>query len=212
MLEEHFFNLLFHRMRLLDGIRPDIIRAADAVIAAVTHGGRFMVYDENGQMNSESNYRNSGLKLPQNGMNGSGELLPVTPRDVVIVYCMLPATEQSLTALDTARDSGAYTIVVCPRTQGGVVPAGRTLAGGADIHLDNLSDADGIIIPDGWETPIAPTTGIINDVILWMLHGEIIDRMIQRGMTPGVLRGSHLRGGRPWNHAVPDSLMRERGW
>ena len=212
MLEEQFFNLLFHRMRLLDGIRPLIIRAADAVIAAVTHGGRFMVYDENGQMTGESDYRNSGLKLPKRGMNDDGELLPVTPRDVVIIYSMFPATKKSLTALDAARDAGAYTIVVCPRTHGGVVPAGQSLAESADIHLDNMSDADGVILPEGWETPIAPTTGIINDVILWMLHGEIIDRMVQRGMTPGVLRGSHLRGGRLWNHAVPDSLMRERGW
>ena len=212
MLEEQFFNLLFHRLRLLEGIRPAIIRAADAVIAAVTHGGRLMVYDENGQMNGESVYRNSGLKLPSQGVTSDGELLPVTPLDVVIIYCLMPATEKSLTALDAARDSGSYTIVVCPTTRDGVVTGERTLAEHADIHLDDLSDADGVILPDGWDTPIAPTTAIMNDVILWMLHGEIIDRMLARGLVPGVLRGGHLRGGRPWNHAVPDSLKDARGW
>ena len=212
MLEEQYFNLLFHRLQLLDGIKPTIIRAADAVIAAVTHGGRLMVYDENGQMTGESNYRNSGLKLPTQGMSSDGKLLPVTPRDVVIIYCLTPGTEMSLAALDAARDAGSYTIVVCPGTHDGVVPGGRTLAEHADIHLDDLSDSGGVILPDGWDTPIAPTTGIMNDVILWMLHAEIIDRMLARGMVPGVLRGGHLRGGRPWNHAVPDSLKTERGW
>ena len=122
MLEDRYFTLLFHRLRLLEGIRPAVIRAADAVIAAVTHGGRLMVYDETGQMTGESVYRNSGLKLPSTGMNSDGELLPVTPRDVVIIYCLMPATEKSLAALDAARDAGAFTIVVCPGTSVGCQP------------------------------------------------------------------------------------------
>lgn len=212
MLDEQFFRILFDRMRNIERLLPDITRAADAVIDAVTHGGRFYAYDENNQMNNESSYRCSGLKLPQSGNVGGTELVDVTARDIVIIYSLLPATEKTLKALDKARDAGCFTIAVCPKTRGGKTPQGRTLAESVDIHLDDLSDAGGVIRPTGWKSYIAPTTAIMNDILLWALHGQIIDRMIMRGMTPGVLRGGHLKGGRKYNHAVVDSLFRERGW
>ncbi len=212
MIEEQFFTILYDRLGRLESVRPTIILAAEAVIAAVTNGGRLVVYDENGQMNGESVYRNSGLKLPTDGRAPDGGLVDVDAKDVVIIYSLLPGTERSFAAFDKARDAGSYIVAVCPRTRGGVIPPGRSLAAEADVYIDDLSDADGAVLPEGWTTPIASTTGIMNDVVLWAFHGEIIDRMLARGMVPGVQRGSHLRGGRIWNRTVSDSLFNVRGW
>lgn len=212
MLEERFFRILFGRMSNIELLMPVIDSAAEMVVNAVTHGGRFVVYDENGQMNGESSYRCSGLRLPFSGVGEDGGLIDVTAKDVVIVYSLLPATERSMTALEKARVSGCYTIVVCPKTRGEHEPEHATLAQMAHVHIDNLSDADGVVRPSGWKNTVAPTTAIMNDVLLWCLHGRIIDLMMMRGMTPGVLRGSHLRGGRNYNRAFVDSLFTERGW
>ncbi len=212
MLEVQFFNILFERMRGIDRLMPEINRAAEAVIAAVITGGRFVVYDENGQMNGESSYRCSGLRLPVSGVDGNGELIDVIAKDVVIIYSLLPVTEKSLVALDKARIAGCYIIAVCPKTRGEIAPPGRTLAEYADIHIDDLSDAEGVISPKGWKKSIAPATAIMNNMILWYIHGTIIDRMLMRGMVPGVLRGGHIKGGNKWNKSVVDSLYNIRGW
>ena len=212
MLEEQFFRILFHRMKSIEDLEPLINMAADMVIASVTTGGRFVVYDETGQMNGESSYRCSGLRLPVNGETGDKELIDVTAKDVVIIYSLLPVTEKSLAALDKAKVAGCYIIAVCPKTRGEKVPPGRSLADCADLHIDDLSDAEGVIRPKGWKNTIASTTAIMNDVILWYLHGTIIDRMLMRDMIPGVLRGGHIKGGSNWNRAVVDSLYRLRGW
>ncbi|MBT4484637.1 MAG: DUF2529 family protein [Candidatus Latescibacteria bacterium] len=212
MLEEQFFRILFSRMNNIEEIEPQVTIAADMVIAAVTSGGRFVVYDENGQMSGESSYRCSGLRLPVHGATSDMELIYVTAKDVVIIYSLLPATEKSLAALDKARVAGCYIIAVCPKTRGEKIPPGRTLAEYADIHIDDLSDAEGVIRPEGWKKSIAPTTAIMNDIILWYLHGTIIDRMLMRGMVPGVLRGGHIKGGNNWNKTVVDSLYKVRGW
>ncbi|MFC1692094.1 DUF2529 family protein [Candidatus Latescibacterota bacterium] len=212
MLEEQFFRILFNRMNSIEKLEPLINKAADMVIAAVTSGGRFVVYDENAQMSGESSYRCSGLRLPVYGITNNEKLIDVTAKDVVVIYSLLPVTEKSLTALDKARVAGCYIIAVCPKTRGEKTPPGRTLADYSDLHIDDLSDAEGVIRPQGWKNSIAPTTAIINDIILWYLHGTIIDRMLVRGMVPGVLRGGHLKGGSNWNRAVVDSLYKLRGW
>ena len=212
MLEEQFFRILFSRMNNIEELEPLVINVADMVIAAVTSGGRFVVYDENGQMSGESSYRCSGLRLPVNGVVGDKELIDVTAKDVIIIYSLLPVTEKSLAALDKARVAGCYLIAVCPKTRGEKIPPGRTLAKYADIHIDDLSDAEGVIRPGGWKKSIAPTTAIMNDIILWYIHSTIIDRMLMRGMVPGVLRGGHIKGGNNWNKTVVDSLYKVRGW
>jgi len=212
MLEEKFFRILFDRIENIDTLMPDINRAADAIIEAVTHGGRMMVYDERSQLSQESNYRCAGLRLPRPAVTPEGDLMDVTPLDVVVIYSHLPATEKSLRALDKARTAGSWVVAVCPKTRNGKVPDGPTLAVQAHLHIDDLSDAGGTVRPPGWKNAIAPTTAIMNDVILWVLHGQIIDRMTARGVTPGVLRGGHLKGGSEFNHAVVDSLFNARGW
>jgi uncharacterized phosphosugar-binding protein len=212
MLEAQFFGILFERMKNIELLIPEINRAADAVIEAVTHGGRFIVYDENGMMNGESSYRCSGLRLPYSGNDQNGGLIDVNAGDVVIVYSLLPASEKSLKAVEKARNAGSYLIAVCPRTRCEIRPSGPNLADSVDIFIDDLSDADGMLRPKGWKHSIAPTSAIMNDVILWCLHGQIIDRMTAHGMTPGVLRGGHLKGGAAYNTSVVDSLFKARGW
>lgn len=81
-------------------------------------------------------------------------------------------------------------------------PSGRRLFEVADIVLDNHAPyGDAFFAIEGFDTKVAPLSGIAAAVLMWALTVGIVERLAARGIAPSVYTSINLPGG-------PDAVER----
>jgi hypothetical protein len=99
----------------------------------------------------------------------------------------------------------------------GMGPAGYDrLREACDAYLPTACAEGGVIEtqPDGLDrglTAICPTGGIVNNILMQMLHAQFAEEMIRRGHYPLWQMGSYRTGGREFN-LKNDKLFLQRGF
>jgi len=100
-----------------------------------------------------------------------------------------------------------YTTTVDP-----VHPSGKRLYEMVDLAIDNCAPAaEAMMEVPGIEAHYAAASGIACDILLWSITSVAIDKLMEKGITPGVLKSANFPGGREYNKKLAETYN-EHGW
>ena len=101
-----------------------------------------------------------------------------------------------------------YTTAVEP-----VHPSGKKLYEMVDIAMDNCAPAaEAMIEVPGIEAKFAAASGIACDILLWSMTAVAVEKLQEKGITPGILKSVNFPGGRDYNHNVLYPQYDKFGW
>ena len=135
----------------------------------------------------------------------------VSKGDIVLVTAY---TSNHLEEIKTARESrkkGAFVVALSPFSTDGD-SSGTRLYKEVDAAFNTYSpESWGVVPVKGIKRKICPTTGVIGDLVLWLIVAEWADNMARRGEMPYFLKGYFMKNGREYNDATRPYFS-QRGW
>ena len=94
-----------------------------------------------------------------------------------------------------------------------VHPSGKKLYEIATLTLDNCAPAaEAMLEVEGIEAKFAAASGIASDYILWSLTSVAVEKLLEMGITPGILKSANFPGGNDYNKTVIEPHYDEFGW
>lgn len=104
--------------------------------------------------------------------------------------------------------SMAYAVQVDP-----VHESGKKLYEMATLTLDNCAPAaEAMLEVEGIEARFAAASGIASDYILWNVTSVVVEELLSRGITPGILKSANYPGGNDYNKTVIEPNYEKYGW
>ena len=129
----------------------------------------------------------------------------VSGRNLPVVDLAIEAKKMGLTLIVIT--SMAYTTQV-PSDH----PSGKRLFELGDIVIDNCAPAAEAMLPvEGLEARFAAASGISAAYIMWAVSAVVIEELLKRGITPGVLKSANFPGGVEFNAELA-RIYQEKGW
>ena len=117
-------------------------------------------------------------------------------RDCTILIATDRDDEEDLALLEAARGNGHLVIAIGQDNS-------EAVRRGCDRFLSNrCSEPDGVLPIPGSGTAICPATGIINNIVMQSLLGEMISAMCARGVCPYFVMGVFRTGAQEYNDAT----------
>ena len=87
----------------------------------------------------------------------------------------------------------------------------QTIHKSCDVYFDDRCDEVAGVIPiPGLPDKVCPATGILNNVIMYMLTAQFVDEMCRRGAVPYFFMGAY-RDGSDYNSVMRPFCL-ERGY
>ena len=104
--------------------------------------------------------------------------------------------------------SMAYAVQVDP-----VHESGKKLYEMATLTLDNCAPAaEAMLEVEGIEARFAAASGIASDYIMWNVTSVVVEELLSRGITPGILKSANFPGGNDYNKTVIEPNYEKYGW
>ncbi|MEG0767535.1 MAG: sugar isomerase domain-containing protein, partial [Clostridia bacterium] len=120
----------------------------------------------------------------------------VSGRNVPVVDLALEAKRMGLTVI--ALTSMTYSPQVSSDH-----PCGKRLFELADLVLDNCAPAaEAMMDVEGLEPKMCAASGLSAAFLMWSVTTVAVEAMLQKGMTPGVLKSANFPGGNEFNAEV----------
>ena len=94
-----------------------------------------------------------------------------------------------------------------------VHPSGKKLYEIATVTLDNCAPAaEAMIDVDGIEAKFGAASGIASDYILWSITSVAVESLLEKGITPGILKSANYPGGNDYHQTVIHPNYDKFGW
>ncbi len=193
--------------------RENIIKAGELIADAIQNGGKVWLDTICHYIEFDSINRGGGpafyQKLSQFDKCKPGDVIitsSVSGRTESVVNLAYEAVEKGMTVI--AFTSMAYATEVEP-----VHFSGKKLYEIATHTLDNCAPkAEAMIDVPGIEAKFAAASGIASDYIMWSITSCVVDTLMARGITPGILKSANFPGGMEYNIEVVNKNYEKYGW
>ncbi len=94
-----------------------------------------------------------------------------------------------------------------------VHPSGKKLYEIATLTLDNCAPAaEAMLEVDGIEARFGAASGIASDYIMWSVTSVAVEKLLEKGITPGILKSANFPGGNDYNKTVIEPNYEKFGW
>ena len=94
-----------------------------------------------------------------------------------------------------------------------VHPSGKKLYEIATLTIDNCAPAaEAMLEVDGIEARFGAASGIASDYIMWSITSVAVEKLLERGITPGILKSANFPGGNEYNKTVIEPNYEKYGW
>lgn len=94
-----------------------------------------------------------------------------------------------------------------------VHPSGKKLYEIATLTLDNCAPAaEAMLEVDGIEAKFAAASGIASDYIMWSVTSVAVEKLLEKGITPGIFKSANFPGGADYNKTVVEPNYDKYGW
>ena len=94
-----------------------------------------------------------------------------------------------------------------------VHPSGKKLYEIATITIDNCAPAaEAMLDVDGIEAKFGAASGIASDYIMWSITSVAVEKLLEKGITPGILKSANFPGGNDYNKTVIEPNYDKYGW
>ena len=130
----------------------------------------------------------------------------VSGRTPHIVHLAYEAVQMGIKVI--AFTSMEYATAVDP-----VHPSGKKLHEIATLAIDNCAPAaEAMMDVEGIEAKFAAASGIASDYILWNITSVAVEKLLEKGITPGILKSHNFPGGGEYNAKVVHENYNKYGW
>lgn len=107
----------------------------------------------------------------------------------------------------------AFTSMEYTMSVDAVHPSGKRLYEMVDLAMDNCAPAaEAMIDVPGIEAKFAAASGIACDILLWSMTSVAVEKLQEKGITPGILKSANYPGGSDYNHNVLEPNYEKYGW
>ena len=139
------------------------------------------------------------------------------PGDVLMVSSVSGRTVSTVDLAYEAKKFGLKVIVFISMEYAQAVeavhPSGMKLYEMADIVMDNCAPAaEAMMEVPGIEAHYAAASGITSDILLWSMTTVAVEELLNRGITPGILKSANFPGGNEYNKTIIEPHYAEFGW
>jgi uncharacterized phosphosugar-binding protein len=91
--------------------------------------------------------------------------------------------------------------------------SGQKLYEFADLVMDNCAPAaEAMLEVEGIEARFAAASGLASGYILWGMTAVAVEALLQRGITPGILKSANFPGGNDYNKAIVEPNYLKNGY
>lgn len=221
--------------------RDAIVRGGKMIAEAVAEGACVHIHDSGHIIDSELIFRGGGLILYKQFKYALTTTNPVRKRDRgdletsmagLAAYAIRASgarpgdimilgsvSGRNVPIVDLALESkkfGMKNIVITSMEYSPQVesdhPCGKRLFELADLVIDNCAPAaEAMMEVEGLPARFAAASGIGAATIMWSISSVLIEELIARGITPGVLKSANFPGGNEFNKQVIEEYERH-GW
>ena len=133
-------------------------------------------------------------------------LSSVSGRTKDVVDLAYEAVKLGITVI--AFTSMEYAVQVDP-----VHPSGKKLYEIASLTIDNCAPAaEAMLDVEGIEAKFGAASGIASDYIMWSITSVAVEKLLEMGITPGILKSANYPGGNDYNKTVIEPHYEKYGW
>ena len=141
----------------------------------------------------------------------------IRPGDVLFVSSVSGRTASVVDLAYEAVQMGvkviAFTSMEYAQQVDPVHPSGKKLYEFATLTLDNCAPAaEAMLEVEGIEARFAAASGIASDYIMWSLTSVAVEKLLEMGITPGILKSANFPGGNDYNKTIIEPHYEEYGW
>lgn len=209
-------------------------QVGEVIAECVKKGGAVHVFDTGHIINSELIYRGGGVlflksfkydlvvedairprdrsKIDQDMTGLAAYALKKSsamPGDVIVIGSVSGKTANVVDLAIEAKKFGltvvAMTSIEYSKSVESQHSSGKRLFECADYVLDNCAPkAEGMIRVEGLEAPFAAASGISAAVIMWSVVAHAVDKLLEAGITPSMLKSENFEDGPEFNKRMKD--------
>ena len=221
---------LFERIRTSQ--KSNIEAAGQIMADSVANGGCIHMFDTGHLIDSELLNRagglvllrrfryhpgveSSGWKRPMGDKNSSMEGLAeyalrhgnVLPGDIMVIGSVSGKTLNVIDLAVECKKMGVKVIgvtsVAYSQTLESGHSCGKRLFELADVTIDNCAPfGDAMLDIEGVEAPFIPASGIAAAYLCWALCAEFVEKLMQKGITPGILKSVNFPPNAEYNNVL----------
>ena len=205
---------LFAKVR--DTQTETILKAGTMIAEAVANGGKVYLNDICHSIEMDLIYRGGG-PIFYKKFNKEEHMPTLKAGDVLVVSSVSGRTAHVVDLAWEAMERGvnviAFTSMEYARQVDAVHPSGKKLYEFVTLAVDNCAPAaEAMIEVDGIEARFAAASGIASDYIMWNITSVVVEKMLEMGLTPGILKSANFPGGNDYNKTVIEPHYDEFGW
>jgi len=205
---------LFAKVR--DTQTETIIKAGNLIADAVANGGKVYLNDICHSIEMDLIYRGGG-PIFYKKFNKDEHKDALKAGDVLVVSSVSGRTAHVVDLAWEAMEKGvtviAFTSMEYARQVDPVHPSGKKLYEFVTLAVDNCAPAaEAMLEVEGIEARFAAASGIASDYIMWNITSVVVEKMLERGLTPGILKSANFPGGNDYNKQIVEPHYDEFGW
>lgn len=205
---------LFAKVR--DTQTEKIIEAGELIANSVMNGGKIILSGICHSIENDLIYRGGGPifykhyeEEKHKDTLKAGDVLivsSVSGRTKSVVDLAYEMVERGVNVI--AFTSMEYAVQVDP-----VHESGKKLYEFATLTLDNCAPAaEAMLEVDGIEARFAAASGIASDYIMWNVTSVVVEKMLEKGFTPGILKSANFPGGNDYNKTIIEPNFEKNGY
>lgn len=205
---------LFAKVR--DTQTETIIKAGTMIAEAVAGGGKVYLNDICHSIEMDLIYRGGG-PIFYKKFKKEEHMDALKAGDILVVSSVSGRTAHVVDLAWEAMEKGvkviAFTSMEYARQVDPVHPSGKKLYEFVTLAVDNCAPAaEAMLEVDGIEARFAAASGIASDYIMWNITSVVVEKMLEMGLTPGILKSANFPGGNDYNKQIIEPHYDEFGW
>ena len=205
---------LFAKVR--DTQTETIIKAGTMIADAVANGGKVYLNDICHSIEMDLIYRGGG-PIFYKKFKKDEHMESLKAGDVLVVSSVSGRTAHVVDLAWEAMEKGvnviAFTSMEYARQVDPVHPSGKKLYEFVTLAVDNCAPAaEAMLEVEGIEARFAAASGIASDYIMWNITSVVVEKMLEMGLTPGILKSANFPGGNDYNKQIVEPHYDEFGW
>ena len=205
---------LFAKVR--DTQTETIIKAGTMIADAVANGGKVYLNDICHSIEMDLIYRGGG-PIFYKKFKKEEHMESLKAGDVLVVSSVSGRTAHVVDLAWEAMEKGvnviAFTSMEYARQVDPVHPSGKKLYEFVTLAVDNCAPAaEAMLEVEGIEARFAAASGIASDYIMWNITSVVVEKMLEKGLTPGILKSANFPGGNDYNKQIVEPHYDEFGW
>ena len=205
---------LFAKVR--DTQTETIIKAGTMIADAVANGGKVYLNDICHSIEMDLIYRGGG-PIFYKKFKKEEHMESLKAGDVLVVSSVSGRTAHVVDLAWEAMEKGvnviAFTSMEYARQVDPVHPSGKKLYEFVTLAVDNCAPAaEAMLEVEGIEARFAAASGIASDYIMWNITSVVVEKMLEKGLTPGILKSANFPGGNDYNKQIIEPNYEKYGF